>query len=107
MTVLITPMTIAKSLLTCTTSALSTALRPLISCTQLRYLHLYFPSVDLLDDDWLANEVAMAWPLMETLHLSQHWVGTLLPKMTASGLSTLIRTHPLLSDIQFPLDIMM
>jgi hypothetical protein len=88
----------------CTTSEVSAAFRPLLSCSQLRFLKLCFPFVDLLDDVWVTDEVATAWPLMEKLHLHQNSAGTG-PKMTASGLSSLIRTHTRLRDIHLPLDI--
>jgi hypothetical protein len=87
-----------------TSQDVATALRPLFSCNMLQVLSLNFSFLYHLDDAWLA-EAASAWPSVKELHIEQHVID-FYPRMTFSGLTSLIDTLPGLQNVTLPLDTM-
>jgi hypothetical protein len=87
-----------------TSKDVAMSLRPLLSCTTLRVLSLKFSFLYHLDDAWLM-EAALGWPSLEELHIEQLMMD-FHPKMTFSGLTSLIDALPGLESITLPLDTM-
>jgi hypothetical protein len=83
----------------------SHAIRPLFSCRMVQAVALVFDFVEVLDDTWLLGAAA-AWPLLEILKLgTSNYPKTQTPKMTFTGLVSLIKACPRLHDIRLILDI--